>query len=133
MNSLRDKNVDVELLGDASLFDLEKRLMETEDNNRCVFLIEQYLLKKLYDLPSDRFDRMNTVIQSINGGEQDIAELSQVACLGYKQFKRVFSEYTGLNPKEFLQIARLRKVLYSLHTSSQTHFSIQYLFYQWRM
>ena len=119
MNNLRDKNVDIELLEDPSLLDLEKRLMDTEDNNQCVYLIEQYLLKKLYDFTSDRFDRMNAVIRSINDGQQYIAELSYIACLGYKQFKRVFAEYAGLNPKEFLQIARFRKALYSLHTGSQ--------------
>lgn len=123
MNDIRDKNIDIDLLGDISLLDLSKRLMEIKDNYQCVSLIEQYLLKKLYNFTSQRFDRMNTVIQSINDGRQDIAELSQLACLGYKQFKRVFAEYTGLNPKEFLQIARFRKTLHSLHSGSQTSLS----------
>ena len=101
MNNLRDKNVDVELLGDASLIELEKWIMETEDNNQCVYLIEQYLLKKLYGFTSERFARMNAVVQSIHNGQQDITELSQSACLGYKQFKRVFVEYKGLNRKGF--------------------------------
>lgn len=119
LNHIRDKNIDIELLGDIHLLDLDKRLMETNNNYQCVFLIEQYLLKKLYGFASERFDRMNTVIQSINEGQNDISELSQLACLGYKQFKRVFAEYTGLNPKEFLQIARFRKTLQSLHSGSQ--------------
>lgn len=123
MNDIRDKNIDIDFLGDISLFDLDKRLQETKDNYQCVSLIEQYLIKKLYNFTSQRFDRMNTVIQSINNGRQDIAELSQLACLGYKQFKRVFAEYTGLNPKEFLQIARFRKTLQSLHSGSQTSLS----------
>lgn len=120
MNYIRDKNINIELLGDISLLDLDKRLMELDDNYQCVYWIEQYLLKKLYGFASERFDRMNTVIQSINEGQNDISELSQLVCLGYKQFKRVFVEYTGLNPKEFLQIARFRKTLHSLHKSSQT-------------
>lgn len=123
MNDIRDKNIDIDFLGDIFLLDLDKQLQETKDNYQCVFLIEQYLLKKLYNFTSQRFDRMNTVIQSINNGRQDIAELSQLACLGYKQFKRVFAEYTGLNPKEFLQIARFRKTLQSLHSGSQTSLS----------
>lgn len=129
MNDLRNKNIDIELLKDSSLLDLEKYLMETENNSQCVHLIEQYLLRKLYSFNSDRFDRINAVIQSINEGEQDITKLSQTTCLGYKQFKRVFAEYTGLNPKEFLQIARFRKALYSLHTGSQTNLS--QLAYDW--
>lgn len=123
MNYLRDKNIDIELLGDISLLDLGKQLLEVEDNYQCAYLIEQYLLKKLYSFTSERFNRMNAVIQSINDGQQDITQLSQLACLGYKQFKRVFADYTGLNPKEFLQIARFRKTLQSLHSGSQTSLS----------
>ena len=123
MNDFRDENVDIELLRDTSLLDLQKQLMDTEDNSQCVYFIEQYLLRKLSNLSSDKLDRMNAVIQSINDGEQDIAKLSQIACLGYKQFKRVFAEYIGLNPKEFLQIARFRKTLHSLHSVSQIHLS----------
>lgn len=123
MNNMRDKNIDIGLLGDTSLADLEKRLVETEDNYLCAYLIEQYLLKKLYDFASERFDRMNSVIQSINSGQQDISELSKSACLGYKQFKRVFAEYTGLNPKEFIKIARFRKMVHSLHTGKEVHLS----------
>ena len=117
------------LLGDASLIELEKWIMETEDNNQCVYLIEQYLLKKLYGFTSERFARMNAVVQSINNGQQDITELSQSACLGYKQFKRVFAEYTGLNPKEFLQIARFRNALHCLHAGSQIR--LNQLAYDW--
>lgn len=123
VNEIRDKNIDIDLLGDISLLNLDKQLQETKDNYQCVSLIEQYLLKKLYNFTSERFDRMNTVIQFINDGRQDITELSQLACLGYKQFKRVFVEYTGLNPKEFLRMARFRKTLYSLHSGSQTRLS----------
>lgn len=129
INELRGKNIDIRLLGDSSLLDLEKRLEETTDNSLCVFLIEQYLLRKLENLTSDRFNRMNAVIRSINNGEQNITELSRTACLGYKQFKRVFVEYAGLNPKEFLRIARLRKTLHALHTGSQTNLS--QLAYEW--
>lgn len=117
MDELRNKNMDVDLLGDTALLDLEKRLMEAGGNNQCVNLIEQYLLRKLNDFTSDRFDRMDAAVRSINKEEQDLAELSRSACLGYKQFKRVFVEYTGLNPKKFLQISRFRKVLHSLQTN----------------
>lgn len=123
MNELRDRNIDIELVGDTALIDLGQKLMETEDNNQCVYLIEHYLLSKLCSLASDRYERMNMVIQSINKGQQNIMDLSQIACLGYKQFKRVFTEYTGLNPKEFLQIVRFRQTLYNLHADSQARLS----------
>ena len=123
MNNIRDKSIDIRLLGDVYLSDLEKRLADIEDSYQCVNLIEQYLLKKLYGFNSERFDRMSTVVQAINNRQQDITELSKLACLGYKQFKRVFAEYVGLNPKEFLQIARFRKTSHSLHTGEEVYLS----------
>ena len=121
MNNIREKYIDIELLSDTYLSDLEKRLVDTEDNYQCVYLIEQYLLKKLYGFASERFDRMNAVVQAVNSGQQDISELSRLACLGYKQFKRVFTEYIGLNPKEFIQIARFRKTSHSLQLGKDVH------------
>lgn len=44
-------------------------------------------------------NRIITTVQNINEGEGNISVLSQTACLGYKQFKRIFAEYVGLNPK----------------------------------
>lgn len=123
MNELQGKNVDIESLGDTSLSDLKNRLQETEDNYQCINYIDNYLLNKLCDFASDKFDRMNAVVQSINNGQNDITELSLTTCLGYKQFKRVFAEYAGLNPKEFLQIARFRKALYGFQVHSQIKLS----------
>lgn len=123
MNELREKNMDIGVLADASLLDLEKKLMETKDSCQCVYFIEQYLVRKLGRFSSDRFNRMHAVIQSINEGQQDINELSRMTCLGYKQFQRIFSEYTGLKPKEFLKIARFHRVLHHLHADTQAHLS----------
>lgn len=123
MNDLRDRNVGIEQLGDMALLDLGKLLMETENDNQCISLIEQYLSRKLEVYTSDRLNRMDTVVRSINDDQTDIHQLALAACLGYKQFKRVFAEYTGLNPKEYLQIARFRKTLHSLHAGTQIHLS----------
>lgn len=123
MHETRNRNIETELLGDTSLRDLANRLMDTKDNRRCADLIESYLLDKLHSSTADidKLNRMNAVVGSINSGYQNITELSNMACLGYKQFKRTFAEYAGLNPKEFIQIVRFRKVLHSLHSGVQTN------------
>ena len=48
---------------------------------------------------------------------------SQTACLGYKQFKRIFAEYVGLNPKDFIQITRFRKTFNILQSTPQISIS----------
>lgn len=42
------------------------------------------------------------------------AQLADVACLSNKQFGRVFAEYVGATPKEFLRIVRIQRALYTL-------------------
>lgn len=125
MYEFRNKNTDIGLLGEMSLCELENRLMETADNRECVRHIEDFLLNKSGAVISyrdkDKVYRMNEALRYINNGQQNITELSKAACLGYKQFKRVFREYTGLKPKEFLRITRFRKALRCLHTGGQTN------------
>lgn len=123
MYELRNWNIDTGQLGESSLYDLENRLINTTDNRQCTVHIENFLLKKLSCIVFDnnKFDRMNEIVRCIVNGQQNITQLSTMACLGYKQFKRVFAEYAGLNPKEFIQIARFRKVLYCLHSGLQTN------------
>ena len=43
---------------------------------------------------------MMATIHNINEGEGNISVLSQTACLGYKQFKRIFAEYTRVRDKK---------------------------------
>lgn len=40
-----------------------------------------------------------------------MGKLTNETCLGYKQFKRLFIENIGLNPKEYIQIRRFSKAL----------------------
>nr|WP_320038912.1 helix-turn-helix domain-containing protein [uncultured Bacteroides sp.] len=116
VNELRGQNIAIELLNNPQLVELENRLIDTVDNYQCVQWIEQFLLKRIYQFDNYNFNRLDAVIKAINNGETEISLLAQTACLGYKQFKRVFVDYTGLNPKEFLLIARFRRTLHALQT-----------------
>lgn len=127
MEDFTNQNIGIDLLGNVQLVELEEKINGAYDNWQCVNLIESYLLNRLYNNISYNADRMKAVIQNINSGEWDMSALSQTACLGYKQFKRVFVEYTGLNPKDFIQIARFRKTFNILQLTP--HISISKLAY----
>jgi AraC-like DNA-binding protein len=112
MHEVREQNISLELLDDIQILELEKRLTDTYDNNICIKWIEDFLIKRIYCSDNYNFNRLETVINAINNDESDINTLAQISCLGYKQFKRLFTEHTGLNPKEFLQINRFQKALH---------------------
>lgn len=120
LNELSNQNVAIDALCDPQISELEKRLMEFADNETCVGFIENFLLKRIYQFEEYNHKRLTAVIKSINCGQSDILELAQTACLGYKQFKRIFAEHAGVNPKDFLRIFRFQKASRILQVWPQT-------------
>jgi len=114
MIELYNQAVAIDNLNDPLLVELEECLFNTANPETCVFLIENYLKKRLYQLDIHNLKRINAVMQSIYKGQQNIDMLAQTACFGYKQFKRLFSDYIGANPKDYLRIVRFQKALHIL-------------------
>lgn len=117
LNKFTNKCLAIDTLGDRKLCELAKQLNDITDNLKCVHLIEQFLVRRIYRADGYDVKRIETVMHSIRKGETDISELAQTACVGYKQFKRIFSERVGINPKIFLQINRFQR----LHRLLQQH------------
>jgi len=120
---LQNNVISINDINDKLLVELQDRLNDEPDNFLCVRLIESYLLKRLYISKEYDYRRVSSVIQSINKGQTDIELLAQTACLSYKQFQRVFREYVGTNPKDFLRIVRFQKALYTLQTDTRINFT----------
>lgn len=116
VNKLKDDTVSLELLEEPGWNELGKRLTDIADPESSVRLIEQFLLRRFSYANEYNMKRMVTAVANINNGQWDIGRLSDESCLGYKQFKRVFSEYIGINPKDFLRIVRFQKALFTLQT-----------------
>ncbi|MDR0348489.1 MAG: helix-turn-helix domain-containing protein [Tannerella sp.] len=66
---------------------------------------------------------MDAVIRAVNGGEMNTDNLCRTSCLSYRQFKRVFFEYAGINPKDFLRIIRFQKMLSIWQSQPQISFA----------
>ena len=60
------------------------------------------------------FQVLATIRQIINQPQIDVNTLAESACLGYRQFKRVFSNYVGMSPKEYYRVVRFQRALYLL-------------------
>ncbi|MCD8260936.1 MAG: helix-turn-helix domain-containing protein [Bacteroides sp.] len=96
---------------------MEGWVNEEADDLKCVVRIEEFLVRRLYRYKETSDKRLRTVLHAIGNGETDVNRLADTACLGYKQFKRVFMEGVGVNPKDFLRIVRFQK----LHRFLQVH------------
>ena len=119
INKLNNLRVTAGDLGDKELAELEQSLTSTENDQICILLIEQFLLKRLSRLAEHNLKRIETTIRLINSGQTDVALLADTACLSTRQFQRVFSEYIGSNPKEFSRTIRFQKALHILETTPQ--------------
>lgn len=115
---LNGSYVSLDSLNDKELLQLEKRLNDTTDDLACVGLIEQFLFNRIYKLDQHKEKRVGAAINLIYQGETDINRLAETTCLSYKQFKRVFVEHVGTNPKEYLQITRFQKLYHLLQQHS---------------
>ena len=102
------RNVDLDLVGIAGLKELKQRVLEADDNREAIRYVEDFLLLRLaHCADMDYFKRMKAVCSAIDHHpEANLTELSDQACLSERQFRRIFTEYAGLSPKQMLRIRR---------------------------
>lgn len=102
-------------LENKSLNELAAQMFDCEDNSVCIKYIERWLLSQISGSFSSAFynlRRIDAVMREMLVHPQTtIAELSSIACLGKKQFERLFNSFVGINPKEYACIVRFQKAL----------------------
>lgn len=103
-------------LEERELSALEASLTSTEEDSICILLIEQFLLRRLMRLAEYNLKRIENSIRLIDSGETNVAALADAACLGCKQFDRIFSDYVGMHPKEFARTIRFQRALHLLES-----------------
>lgn len=113
MDRLNDLKVSANDIEDKELAELENSLINTENDQLCILLIERFLLKRLTRLAEYNQKRIEAAISLINSGKTDVSSLADAACLSSKHFNRIFSEYIGTNPKEFIRTIRFQRALYA--------------------
>lgn len=125
MTELCGQKVTAGELNDAALGELERKIADTADDAACIGWIEEFLLKRFQADVEYNYRRMLPVVGLVNRsrGEVRLPELARTACLSGKQFQRVFSEYVGMKPKEFLRVVRFQYALSVLQRSPRMSFS----------
>lgn len=97
-------------IGSRQLNELAARISDCPDNDKCIGIIEKYLLSKIDSTLN--FKRIMCVVNElIYRPCASISMLADKACLGKKQFERVFRDMVGMNPKEYSRIVRFQKAL----------------------
>lgn len=111
----RGCNVSTDEIEDAELAGLSAQIIDTPDHAACIRLIELFFLRRLSAFSGLNLKRMSAVLVEINSQPQiGISRLADVACLSDKQFGRVFADYVGTTPKEYIRIVRMQRALFVL-------------------
>ncbi len=95
--------------------ELEFKLSKQNSFQTKINIVEECLCKLLYDNKREfEFQRISNTIQHIRTtkGNIDIDTLASHACLCRKQFERIFAEYIGISPKQYLKTIRLQATIY---------------------
>lgn len=120
LTEAHNQYIDIEYIGEKSLTTLKDWICSEEDPLSCIEIIEKYLINKLNDFHDYNYNRILSTIQLIEGHiGLDVTILANTACLGYRHFKREFSKYIGMSPKEYLKIIRFQRALYTLQKNSK--------------
>lgn len=112
---LYNRYVDMEGIEDAGLKNLARAISSEKNPLRCIKKIEQFFSDRLNGFNNYNYSRIFSAIQLLKEQvETDISALANHVCLGYRHFKREFTKYAGMNPKEYQRVIRFQKALYSM-------------------
>lgn len=119
---LRNREVAAEELGDRSLNELSRRVLETEDEGDCVALIESWVFGRVHGSPGDlNAGRVRGAVRAMNRDPYvSLPQLAEAANLSRKQFNRVFSDALGMKPKEFYRVVRFQRALKLMQGARET-------------
>ena len=113
LQQLSGKVLTAEACGDEGLLQLDRIFKSTPQADHIAPLIDAFFLGHLPHKEDTNYTRLRKVIAACDEAKGDIsaAEMASVACLGERQFLRVFRTYVGIPPKQFI-----RETCSGLHT-----------------
>jgi AraC-like DNA-binding protein len=112
MSEIKNDNIALEYIIKSEALEIEDKLRTAKSKHLRTTLIEDFLRKRVTHSHTN-CHRMSTVFEALYkySGQISIGRLAEISCLSVKQFERKFSELVGLNPKQYLRIARFQDVL----------------------
>lgn len=122
MSELYNHYIDVEDLEDIELNHLKLSISTEQEVETCIRLIELFLMQRLIDTDCNYQRTQHAISQIINHPQIDVNTLAESTCLGYRQFKRVFTNQVGMSPKEYHRVVRFQRALYLLQNNPGMEF-----------
>jgi AraC-like DNA-binding protein len=115
VSEIKNISVSLEDIYGIRIKEFESKWKEALNNKERINLIETFLIKQLNESLKLDYNRINYSLRFIdrNKGIVSVEKLAQLSCLSTRQFNRKFTEYVGLNPKQFTRIVRFQNTIYT--------------------
>lgn len=102
--------------GDEGLLQLDHIFRSTPAAEHIAPLIDAFFLGHLPHNDDPNYTRLRRVIAACDEAKGNIsaAEMASVACLGERQFLRIFRTYVGIPPKQFIRLRRFHRTIQTM-------------------
>lgn len=110
-------------IGNRQLNDLADRIFDCNNLTGCIGLLESWLLSRI-NPPLILKNIHSSIAQLLRDPSITISSLAEIACLGKRQYERVFRHTVGMNPKEYARIARFQKALWHIQQGEEDYAGI---------
>ena len=107
---------------DQGLLQLDRLFKQASQPQETAQLIDAFFLGHLPRVEDYHYTRLRKVIAACDEAKGNIsaAEMASVACLGERQFLRVFRNYVGITPKQFIRLRRFHRTIQHIQRNAAT-------------
>ncbi len=127
VSSFYNHEIDGYSLGNKWLNILADDVLSAKDSIEAIKLIEKCLLSRLEDTAIYNFKRVGASLKHLFiDNATSVENMAQLACLGRKQFERVFFNAVGMKPKEYSSVVRFQKSLWLMQNGNHDFTDIAY-------
>lgn len=106
--------------GDEGLLQLDRIFKFTPQAEQMTPLLDAFFIGHLPHRMDIHYARLRKVIAACDAAKDNIsaAEMASVACLGERQFLRVFRNYVGIPPKQFVRLRRFHSAIQTMQRTA---------------
>lgn len=115
--------------GDEGLILLDQIFQSSSKAEEIAPQLDAFFLGRIPQKTDVNYARLRKVISACDEAKGNIsaAEMASVACLGERQFLRVFRQYVGIPPKQFVRLRRFHRTLQDMQLQASQGASIDLL------
>ncbi len=99
--------------GDEGLMACDDMFKHTADAAEIAIRLDEFLMSRLPQQTDLNYSRVCKVVAACDEarGAVTALQMAEAACLGERQFLRVFRQYAGVTPKQFIRLRRFHSTI----------------------